>query len=376
MSTNFIDCTEQEQAREIREFLKFLGAEIELTSNSSDVTDIVNNCNVVWKLDSATDIESVINSVVSLLLLLPEEILKPKIGEFCEVVVRDATESKKLNLCLKIFIVLFHALSEHSSLRYPVYMSMLTCAQRTGQLQMVVTDIVTLKLWRDFWKLTDENWQALLRLLHETLVTCSEGALAAKTMYELLSSYTGEKANEARDDSIRCVAAELKNPDVYLYDHLISLKPVDGLKGTKIYELLDIFVHKNLQDYQKFESQNKQFLEENAFDQADLIRKIRLLTFASIALESKELTFATLSDKLQLSNNDIESFIIEAIRSKVVKAKIDQVNQRVLVSSVAHRTFSQAEWKNLHSVLLSWRANIESVSKQISTISLDLNNPL
>ena len=117
MSTNFIDCTEQEQAREIREFLKFLGAEIELTSNSSDVTDIVNNCNVVWKLDSATDIESVINSVVSLLLLLPEEILKPKIGEFCEVVVRDATESKKLNLCLKIFIVLFHALSEHSSLR-------------------------------------------------------------------------------------------------------------------------------------------------------------------------------------------------------------------------------------------------------------------
>jgi len=376
MSTNFIDCTEQEQATEIREFLRSLGAVIEVSDNSTDVTDIVNNCKVVWKLDNPTDIESVINSVVSLLLLLPEEILKPKIDEFCAVLVRDATECNKLNLCLKIFIGLFHALSEHSALRYPVYMSMLTCAKRTGQLQMVVTDLVTLKLWKSYWKLTDDNWQALLRLLHETLITCNEGALAAKTMYELLSSYSGEKANEARDDSIRCVAAELKNPDVYLFDHLISLKPVDRLKGTKMYELLDIFVHKTLTDYQKFEGSNKQFLEENSFDREDLLRKIRLLTFATIALENKELSFATLSDKLQLSNSDIESFIIEAIRSKVVKAKIDQVNQKVIVSSVAHRTFSQAEWKNLHSVLLSWKSNIESVGKQISTISLDLNNPL
>ena len=78
------------------------------------------------------------------------------------------------------------------------------------------------------------------RLLHETLITCNEGALAAKTMYELLSSYSGEKANEARDDSIRCVAAELKNPDVYLFDHLISLKPVDRLKGKNDLFNLDI----------------------------------------------------------------------------------------------------------------------------------------
>ena len=163
MSTNFIDCSEQEQAREIREFLKSLGAEIEVSDNSADVNDIVNTCNVVWKLDNSIDIESVINSVVSLLLLLPEELLKPKIDEFCGIVVRDATETKKLSLCLKVLIGLFHALSEHSALRYPVYMSMLTCAKGTGQLQMVVTDLVTLKLWRDFWKLTDENWQALLR---------------------------------------------------------------------------------------------------------------------------------------------------------------------------------------------------------------------
>ena len=164
MSTNFIDCSEQEQAKELREFLKSLGAELEVNADSADVTDIINNCNVAWKLDSSVDIESIINSVVSLLLLLPEEILKPKIDEFCTVVVKDATESNKLTLCLKILIGLFHALSEHSALRYPVYMSMLTCGRRTCQLQMVTTDLVTLKLWKNFWKLTDENWQALLRL--------------------------------------------------------------------------------------------------------------------------------------------------------------------------------------------------------------------
>ena len=122
----------------------------------------------------------------------------------------------------------------------------------------------------------------LLRLLHETLIICNEGGIAAKTMYELLSSFTGEKANEARDDSIRCVAAELKNPSVYLFDHLINLKPVEQLKGSEIYELLDIFVHKDLAAYQKFESQNQEYLKQNGFDLEDLLRKIRLLTFASI----------------------------------------------------------------------------------------------
>lgn len=376
MSTNFIDCSEQEQAKELREFLKSLGAELEVNADSADVTDIINNCNVAWKLDSSVDIESIINSVVSLLLLLPEEILKPKIDEFCSVVVKDATDANKLTLCLKILIGLFHALSEHSALRYPVYMSMLTCGRRTCQLQMVTTDLVTLKLWKNYWKLTDENWQALLRLLHETLVTCNEMSLAAKVMYELLSSYTGDKIAQAKEDSIRCVVAELKNPNVYLFDHLIGLKTVQSLKGTKIYELLDIFVHKELTDYQIFESQSEAFLDENAFDKSELLRKIRLLTFASRALESKELSFASLSEKLQLDNEDIESFVIEAIRSKVIKAKIDQVNQKVLVTSVAHRTFSQAEWKSLHKVLLSWRSDIETVGKQISTLSLDMSNPL
>ena len=106
-------------------------------------------------------------------------------------------------------------------------------------------------------------------------------SLAAKVMYELLSSYTGDEIVQAKEDSIRCVVAELKNPNVYLFDHLIGLKTVQSLKGTKIYELLDIFVHRELTDYQIFESQSEAFLDENAFDKSELLRKIRLLTFAS-----------------------------------------------------------------------------------------------
>jgi translation initiation factor 3 subunit M len=376
MSTNFIDCSENEQAKEIRDFLKSLGAEIESHDDPSEVTDIISNCNVVWKLESVNDIEAVINSVISLLLLLPEEVLKPKIDEFCEQVVNDATDAHKLVLCLKILTGFFHALSENSSLRYPVYMSMLKCAKSTSHLQMVDTDLSSLRSWRSFWKLTDPQWQSLLRLLHETLVQCKEGSLAGKTMYELLSSYSGDKADEARDDSIMCVAAELKNPNVYLFDHLLNLKPVQNLKGTKVYELLEIFVSGGLVEFQQFEKSNTQFFTDNAFDLTELNRKIRLLTFATIALECKEIEFAVLGEKLQISNDEIEEFVIEAIRSKVIKAKIDQLNDKVIVTSVTQRTFTTNEWKQLHATLLQWKSNIDGVNRQIASVSMDLSNPL
>jgi len=64
---------------------------------------------------------------------------------------------------------------------------------------------------------------------------CRENA--SKVMIELLGSYTESTAAQAKDDARRCVVTSLADPSTYLLDHLLTLKPVQQLKGDKIHDV-------------------------------------------------------------------------------------------------------------------------------------------
>ena len=56
-------------------------------------------------------------------------------------------------------------------------------------------------------------------------------------MIELLGSYTESTASQARDDARKCVITSLADPNTFLLDHLLTLKPVQSLEGDKLYEV-------------------------------------------------------------------------------------------------------------------------------------------
>ena len=60
---------------------------------------------------------------------------------------------------------------------------------------------------------------------------------ASKVMIELLDSYTESTASQARDDAHKCVVSSIADPNTFLLDHLLTLKPVKLLEGEKIYEV-------------------------------------------------------------------------------------------------------------------------------------------
>ena len=49
----------------------------------------------------------------------------------------------------------------------------------------------------------------------------------------MLATYTKENASQAREDAQRCIIASLADPNIYLLDHLLPLKPVKFLEGIK-----------------------------------------------------------------------------------------------------------------------------------------------
>lgn len=56
-------------------------------------------------------------------------------------------------------------------------------------------------------------------------------------MIELLGTYTEDNASQARDDAHKCIVTCLADPNTFLMDHLLTLKPVKFLEGELIHDV-------------------------------------------------------------------------------------------------------------------------------------------
>ena len=63
-------------------------------------------------------------------------------------------------------------------------------------------------------------------------------------MIMLLGTYTTENASQAREEAQRCIVASLADPQTFLLDHLLQLKPVKFLEGELIHDLLKVTINK------------------------------------------------------------------------------------------------------------------------------------
>ncbi|KAL0607522.1 Eukaryotic translation initiation factor 3 subunit M [Plecturocebus cupreus] len=259
----FIDISEEDQAAELRTYLKSKGAEISEENSQGglhiDLAQIIEACNVCLKEDDK-DVESVMNSVVSLLLILEPDKQEALIESLCEKLVKFR-EGERPSLRLQLLSNLFHGMNKNTPVRYTVYCNLIKVAASCGAIQYIPTELDQVRKWISDWNLNTEKKHTLLRLLYEALVDCKKSDAASKGMVESLGSYTEDNASQARVDAHRCIVRTLKDPNAFLFDHLLTLKPVKFLEGELIHDLLTIFVSAKLASYVKFYQNNKDFID-------------------------------------------------------------------------------------------------------------------
>ncbi|GFV42536.1 eukaryotic translation initiation factor 3 subunit M [Trichonephila clavipes] len=263
---------------------------------------------------------------------------------------------------------LFAGIGEHSSLRYDVYFNLVRVAGQTDNVNTVFKDLNKMKSWLAEMKVGTEKTQKLLRLLHEVLVESKQSEMAAKVMIELLGTYTEDNASQARDDAHKCIVTSLGDPNTFLMDHLLVLKPVRFLEGELIHDLLTIFVSEKLSSYLAFYAANKDFVNSLGLSHEQNLQKMRLLTFMQMSETQKEIPFSIIEQELQLKPEEVESFIIDVLRTKLARAKIDELQQRILVSSTMHRTFGKPQWQQLREILTRWQSDLGQVQSQLHTV--------
>ncbi len=158
----------------------------------------------------------------------------------------------------------------------------------------------------------------------------------------LLGTYTTENASQAREEAQRCIVASLADPQTFLLDHLLQLKPVKFLEGERvsqlcywsmysmnnlylfaftipvcstgelIHDLLKIFVSEKLEAYQKFYENHREYVSTNLkLNHEKNLAKMKLLTFMQLAETKSVITFGEIQKHMQLGDNEVEEFLIE-----------------------------------------------------------------
>uniref|UniRef100_A0A3Q3XEE9 Eukaryotic translation initiation factor 3 subunit M n=1 Tax=Mola mola TaxID=94237 RepID=A0A3Q3XEE9_MOLML len=341
----FIDITEEDQASELRAYIKSKGADISEENSEGglhvDLAQIIEACDVCLK-DDDKDVESVMNSIVSLLLILETEKQEALIESLCEKLVKFR-EGERPSLRMQLLSNLFHGMDENTPVRYTVFCSLIKVAATCNAISFIPTDLDQVRKWIIDWNLNTEKKHTLLRLVYEALVDCKKSEPAAKVMVELLGSYTEDNASQARVDAHRCIVRALKDPNTFLIDHLLTLKPVRFLEGELIHDV--------------------------SLSHEQNMAKMRLLTFMGMAVESKEISFDTMQQELQIGADDVEAFVIDAL------VCIYFVNVTFLhvsfhsISHSTHRTFGKQQWQQLHDSLTSWKANLAAVKSSLQALS-------
>merc|ERR1712228_300720 len=163
--------------------------------------------------------------------------------------------------------------------------------------------------------LNNEQMQKLLKLLHEELRRCRRSEEASQVMIELLGTYSTENASHAREQTHSCIVASLQDPQTFLLDHLLQLKPVKFLEGELIHDLLKIFVSERLEAYMKFYDNHREFVNNLGLNHESNMRKMKLLSFMQLAETRNEISFGEIQQNMQLGDNEVEDFLIELLKT-------------------------------------------------------------
>ncbi|XP_077294780.1 eukaryotic translation initiation factor 3 subunit m [Arctopsyche grandis] len=367
----FMDLSLEDQAQELRKYFKSLGAEISEEKSVKGIEDdlhkIVGVCDSCFKVGNEEEIDAILNSIVSIMVSISLDRGENLILAFSEKLAK-APGQKLGMVALQSLWRLYKNLESTSPLRYHVYYHVVGIACRVGQVKEVFSGVDQLKKEFSACLPSSEQMQKLYRLLHEVLKD-NQSELASKVMIELLGTYTSENASYAREDAIKCIVTALADPNTFLLDPLLSLKPVRFLEGELIHDLLSIFVSEKLSSYQQFYNDHKEFVQNQGLNHEQNMKKMRLLSFMQLAECNPEMSFDLIQSELQLEEEEVEAFIIEVLKTKLVRARMDEAMKKVHVSSTMHRTFGKAQWQQLKDLLYLWRANLNNIQEGMKNVA-------
>ncbi|KAJ8751727.1 hypothetical protein K2173_025900 [Erythroxylum novogranatense] len=288
----------------------------------------------------------------------------------CAKIVQQPTDKPALRL--KTLFNLYNLL-ENAYSQFYVYMKALDLAVNGKVTELVIPSIKKLDSFLKEWNLEVRDQRELFLTVSNILKESKSSVKDAfKFRTKHLATFSSDDAytlGEAKEEAVRTIIEFVRAPDIFQCD-LLDMPAIAQLekdaKYSLAYQLLKIFLTQRLDAYLEFQAANSALLKSYGLVHEDCITKMRLMSLVDLASnESGRVPYALIKDTLQINDYEMELWVVKAITSKLIKCRMDQMNQAVLVSCSTERVFGQHQWQALREKLATWRGNVASV---ISTI--------
>lgn len=176
----------------------------------------------------------------------------------------------------------------------------------------------------------------------------------ALEQYLVLAKSTRGKAAEA------LIMQATANPNTFVFGELVDLLAANEVSQPHL-DLLNIFAYGCYSDY---ESRRGQLPDLSSAQ----IRKLKMLTLASLAAESKLLSFASLQANLQIpSLRELEDLIIDSIYHGLLEGKLDHKLSALQVHSVFGRDIRPEQVPHLLTKLNAYLTHVRSIDSLLTS---------
>lgn len=273
------------------------------------------------------------------------------------------------SLRLKILFNLYNLLENPYS-KFFVYTKALDLAVNGKVTESIIPSFKKINSLLQEWNIGKEDQRALFLTISNILKdskSMAKDSFAFLTKYLATFSSTDEESyntNETKEEAVRAIIEFVKSPDMFQCD-LLDLPAIGQLekdeKYALVYQLLKIFLTQRLDAYMEFHAANPTLLKSYGAVHDDCVTKMRLMTLVDLSSnDSGEIPYSAIKEALQITEDEVEHWVVRGITSKILDCKMNQMNQSVIVSRHMERVFGPAQWEALHSKLGGWRANVAS----------------
>lgn len=350
------------------EFLTACHGAVKTADASEFVRLVVARAPEMFKHPTDANVESAFAVLGAVVKKVDAEALPAIVDEMCAVV--TAEKSERAPLRLRILANLYNLLNSASAPRFSVFMALVAYAAETGQLGLLKPYFAEADSWVAAWRLSTADARALFLRISDALAASGD----AKGSFDFLSKFLGtfedaddaalagasEQAAKAAVNLIRTAASATSQ-----LGELSRMKAVQRLaadaKYAKLFALLEIFTRDRLDAYRAFAKANADFIAEVGLDAKECEETMRLLSICSLAVDDEAVTYDAIMETLEVSEDEVETWVVKAIRAGLIEARMDQLRRVVEVSRYTQRVFSDDHWRGLQSRLSAWKGNVASL---------------
>eukprot|EP00943_MAST-04B_sp_MAST-4B-sp1_P003236 g3236.t1 len=363
-----------------KKLLKFLDVEDDAINSESKAAlkkgnyntfiNVLVSSNALFNKPDSNDVENIFNIISHMLRSSVDE--KDQIGLLkllCESVTNSQDRTK---LRLRILCSLYNLMDGKIEGRTHIAMCILKYAKESNQVSLISQSVSTIVSQIESSSASKDDVREIYYLGYLAMESHQALEEAQALLIKYLATYEGESEStigKIKERAATGVVGAIKAPFLSFTgskrSRISTLSAVLQLKNdalyAPLYNLLGIFMHGDMAEFSEFIQSNKSALEKFGFDESVCTEKMRLLTLCSIAAGVHELNYSTVAKELQVSEDSVEDWIIQAVMEKLIEAKLDQVRQVAVINRAMPRTFGDQQWESLNKKLNDWKSNVKQL---------------